>query len=147
MNGTRISKILIGVTLVSAALGYLIWSASRSNLVYYYEIGEARASVLPDQQIRLAGDVVDGTIRRSGEDPSIVFEIQDAAKRNRVPVTYAGVVPDIFKPGIQVVVEGQFDRAGTFEADRLTAKCPSKYQAAGALGAPQPSSASPAAES
>lgn len=146
MNGSRISKILIGVTLVAAALGYLIYSASRSNLVYYYEIAEARAAVHPDQQVRLAGDVVAGTIRRSPEDSGMAFQIEDATKQNRVPVTYAGVVPDIFKPGIQVVVEGKFDKAGTFEADRLTAKCPSKYQAAGKLGAPQ-SSPSPAAAS
>lgn len=147
MSRSRVPKILIAVTLVSAALGYLIWSASRSNLVYYYEIEEARAAVQPDQQIRLSGDVVDGSIRRAGTDPAIAFEIEDAAKRSRVPVTYAGVVPDIFKPGIQVVVEGQFDGAGTFEADRLTAKCPSKYQAAGDLGKPQQSLPSPAAQS
>lgn len=145
MAGSRIPKILIGVTLVAASMGWLIWSASRSNLVYYYEIDEARAAVEPDQQIRLSGDVVQGSIRRAGEDPLIAFEIEDAAKQNRVPVTYGGVVPDIFKPGIQVVVEGRFGRAGTFEADRLTAKCPSKYQAAGDLGAPQPTSPSPAA--
>jgi cytochrome c-type biogenesis protein CcmE len=147
MSRSRVPKILIGVTLVSAALGYLIWSAARSNLVYYDEIGEARAAVQPDQQIRLSGDVVDGSVHRGGGESRLVFEIEDAAKRNRVPVNYAGVVPDIFKPGIQVVVEGRFDRAGTFEADRLTAKCPSKYQAAGELGAPQQSPPSPAAAS
>jgi cytochrome c-type biogenesis protein CcmE len=132
---SRVPKILIGVTLVAAALGYLIYTASRSNLVYYYEIAEARAAVQPNQQVRLSGDVVDGTIRRSPGDSRITFEIEDATRRNRLPVVYAGLVPDIFKSGIQVVVEGRFDDAGTFQADRLTAKCPSKYQAAGELNA------------
>ncbi|MFN2432614.1 MAG: cytochrome c maturation protein CcmE [Gemmatimonadota bacterium] len=136
MPSARVPKVLVGVTLVAATLGWLIWSASRSNLVYYYEIDEARAAVQPDQQVRLAGDVVDGTIRKSPADARIAFQIQDAAGRHRVPVTYAGAVPDIFKPGIQVVVEGRFDASGTFAADRLTAKCPSKYQAAGDLDAP-----------
>jgi cytochrome c-type biogenesis protein CcmE len=135
MNPSSIPKILIGIVLVAAALGYLIYTASRSNLVYYYEIDEARADVKPNQQVRLSGDVVDGTLRREAGKPRITFEIEDAAKENRVPVAYAGVVPDIFKPGIQVVVEGTFDEAGTFNADRLTAKCPSKYQAAGDLDA------------
>src|SRR5918996_5888763 len=135
MNPSSIPKILIGIVLVAASLGYLIYTASRSNLVYYYEIDEARADVKPNQQVRLSGDVVDGTLRREAGKPRITFEIEDAAKENRVPVAYAGVVPDIFKPGIQVVVEGTFDEAGTFNADRLTAKCPSKYQAAGDLDA------------
>jgi cytochrome c-type biogenesis protein CcmE len=144
MSGARVSKVLIGVVLVTSALGYLIYTASRSNLVYYYEIAEARAAVRPHQQVRLAGDVVAGTVRKSPADSRIDFQIEDASRRNRVPVTYAGVVPDIFKPGIQVVVEGRFDDRGTFEADRLTAKCPSKYQAAGQLGGP-PRPSKPAA--
>jgi cytochrome c-type biogenesis protein CcmE len=147
MQGSRVSKILIGVAVVAAALAYLIFTASRSNLVYYYEIDEAKAAVGVNQQVRLSGDVVDGSIRRSRTDSRIVFEIEDAAKENRVPVTYAGVVPDIFKPGIQVVVEGRFDRGGTFEADRLTAKCPSKYQAAGELDKLPKAPAIPAAAS
>jgi len=146
MNGSRVPKILIGVTLVAASLGFLIYSATRSNLVYYYEIDEARAAVRPNQQVRLSGDVVAGTIRQS-EPGRIGFHIEDAERRNRLPVTYAGVVPDIFKPGIQVVVEGKFGENGTFEADRLTAKCPSKYQAAGDLGRPQTSPTTPAAAS
>jgi cytochrome c-type biogenesis protein CcmE len=147
MSPSRVPKILIAVSLVAVALGYLIYTASRSNLVYYYEIAEARASVQPHQQVRLSGDVVEGTIHRSGADPAVRFEIEDATRRNRLPVVYSGVVPDIFKPGIQVVVEGRFDEAGTFQAERLTAKCPSKYQAAGDLKktsppAPEPSAAS-----
>jgi cytochrome c-type biogenesis protein CcmE len=137
MRGSRVPKILIGVALVAASLGYLIYTAMRSNLVYYYEIDEARAAVQPDQKLRLSGDVVTGTVRKSPGESRIAFQIEDADRTSRVPVTYAGVVPDIFKPGIQVVVEGKFDESGTFEADRLTAKCPSKYQAAGKLGSPQ----------
>lgn len=147
MSGSRIPKILIGVGLVALALGYLIYSATRSNLVYYYEIDEARAAVQPHQKLRLAGDVVAGTVQKTAADSRITFQISDADGSSRVPVTYAGVVPDIFKPGIQVVVEGRFDPEGTFEADRLTAKCPSKYQAAGDLGKPPSPAPDPTAAS
>jgi cytochrome c-type biogenesis protein CcmE len=147
MNSSRVPKILIGVGLVATSLGYLVYSASRSNLVYYYEIDEARAAVKPDQQVRLSGDVVGGTIRRTPGDPRITFEIEDPTKENRLPVAYAGVVPDIFKSGIQVVVEGKFDESGTFNADRLTAKCPSKYQAAGKLNAGPQTPRAPASAS
>jgi cytochrome c-type biogenesis protein CcmE len=139
MSRSRVPKIVIGVVVVALSLGWLIYNASRSNLVYYYEIAEARGAVRPNQQVRLSGDVVDGTIRRAPGDPRMTFEIEDAGKANRLPVVYAGTVPDIFRPGIQVVVEGKFDEAGAFRADRLTAKCPSKYQAAGKLNrVPQP---------
>ena len=45
-----------------------------------------------------------------------------------MPVTYAGVLPDLFKPGGEVVVEGRLDAAGTFKADVLMTKCASKYE-------------------
>ena len=47
-----------------------------------------------------------------------------------LPVVYSGVVPDAFKQNADVVVEGSLTRAGTFEADSLLVKCPSKYEAA-----------------
>jgi cytochrome c-type biogenesis protein CcmE len=147
MISSRLPKILIGIVLVAASLGWLLYTATQSNLVYYYEIDEARAAVQPNQKLRLAGDVVAGTVRRSPDAGRLSFQIEDADRTSRVPVTYAGAVPDIFKPGIQVVVEGRFDAAGTFEADRLTAKCPSKYQAAGQLGKPEPASPNRAAAS
>ena len=46
-----------------------------------------------------------------------------------MPVDYRGALPDIFRPGIQVVVEGRFQRDGVFHADQLLAKCPSRFQA------------------
>jgi cytochrome c-type biogenesis protein CcmE len=51
--------------------------------------------------------------------------ITDGARA--LPVAYSGVVPDIFKDGRQVVVEGALGRDGTFEATTLLAKCPTKY--------------------
>jgi len=44
-------------------------------------------------------------------------------------VVYSGVVPDAFKPDADVVLEGKLTASGTFEADNLLVKCPSKYQA------------------
>jgi cytochrome c-type biogenesis protein CcmE len=137
VNRARRSKVLLGSLLVAGSMGYLLWTASRSNLVYYYEIGEARAAVRPDQHVRLSGDVVEGSVRRTPGTARMTFEIEDPAGVHRVPVAYEGTVPDIFRPGIQVVVEGRFDASGGFAADRLTAKCPSKYQAAGDLDRPQ----------
>ena len=53
----------------------------------------------------------------------------DANASSALPVRYLGIdVPDLFKDGAEVVVEGHF-ASGTFMAERVMAKCPSKYEA------------------
>ena len=47
-----------------------------------------------------------------------------------IPVVYRGTLPDIFKPGIQVVVEGRLEQDGVFHARTLLAKCPSRFTTA-----------------
>lgn len=51
-----------------------------------------------------------------------------AAGGRQLPVSYRGVVPDVFGPDVDVVVEGKLTTAGTFEATTLLAKCPSRYE-------------------
>jgi cytochrome c-type biogenesis protein CcmE len=59
----------------------------------------------------------------------ITFTISDSNGQS-LPVVYSGIVPDIFAPGIQVVVEGHYTGQGPFQAQTLLAKCPSKFTAA-----------------
>jgi cytochrome c-type biogenesis protein CcmE len=59
------------------------------------------------------------------------FEIQNNG--HTIPATYRGVVPDTFKTGSEVVLSGRLEPHG-FVADGVTAKCPSKYEAAGPAG-------------
>ena len=56
------------------------------------------------------------------------FIISDG--KQSMAITYSGVVPDIFNVGIQVVVEGHYGGVGTFQAQTLLTKCPSKFTAA-----------------
>ena len=74
----------------------------------------------------LTGKVVDGSVRRDGERLS--FAVRDREGSAQVPVSYAGVVPDPFREGREVIVSGQM-RGGTFVAERdsLVTKCPSKF--------------------
>ncbi|MFN2384622.1 MAG: cytochrome c maturation protein CcmE [Gemmatimonadota bacterium] len=130
----RFGRLAIGIALVGAALAYLVFAGTRKNLVYYYEIGELEAAAARTAgPIRLSGDVVAGTVEREAETRTLRFAIQAAEGGATVPVAYGGTVPDIFRPGIQVVVEGRLGPDGTFQAETLLAKCPSKYQAAGEL--------------
>jgi cytochrome c-type biogenesis protein CcmE len=150
----KIGRLAIGIALVAAALSYLVYAGTKDNLVYYYEIDEVQAAAAKmNGKIRISGDVVEGSIAKNEESREIRFAIRGAkpeaaaeeavgaaADGETIPVVYAGTVPDIFREGIQVVVEGQMRPDGTFEAETLLAKCPSKYQEAGQLSAePAPS--------
>jgi cytochrome c-type biogenesis protein CcmE len=76
---------------------------------------------------KLTGKVVDGSVKRQGE--SISFAVRDRDGSASVPVTYTGVVPDPFREGREVIVDGKLE-GGTFVAERdsLVTKCPSKFQ-------------------
>jgi len=142
MQRRKIGRLAIGIGLVAIALSWLVFAGTRRNLVYYYEVDELMA--VPDrydEEIRISGDVVAGTVDHDADARELRFAIAETnapAGAPSVPVVYKGPVPDIFRPGIQVVVEGRLDRDGTFQAETLLAKCPSKYQAAGELDAPAP---------
>jgi cytochrome c-type biogenesis protein CcmE len=76
---------------------------------------------------KLTGKVVDGSVKRQGEN--ISFAVRDRNGSASVPVTYSGVVPDPFREGREVIVDGKLE-GGTFVAERdsLVTKCPSKFQ-------------------
>lgn len=139
----RVGRLLIGIVLVGAALAWLVYAGTRDNLVYYYEVDEVQAAAAnTDGKLRISGDVVEGSVARDDAAREIRFSIRgtgDGPGGGTIPVVYAGTVPDIFREGIQVVVEGRMTSGGTFEAETLLAKCPSKYQEAGQLsGEPSP---------
>ena len=146
----RIGRLAIGILLVAAALSYLVYAGTKDNLVYYYEVDEVQAAAAStDGRIRVSGDVVEGSIVKDEDARVIRFAIRATTANGEkgaasgshetsgesIPVVYAGTVPDIFREGIQVVVEGKMGSDGTFEAETLLAKCPSKYQEAGQLSA------------
>jgi cytochrome c-type biogenesis protein CcmE len=141
----KLGRLAIGIVLVAAALGYLVYAGTKDNLVYYYEVDEVQAAAAKTGgKVRISGDVVEGSIVRNEQSRAIHFSIRGTAAEGgsaaTIPVVYAGTVPDIFREGIQVVVEGRIGEDGTFEAETLLAKCPSKYQEAGQLSADPASS-------
>ncbi len=76
---------------------------------------------------KLTGKVVDGSVKREGDQ--MTFAICDRAGTTSVPVTYKGVVPDPFRDGREVIVDGRLED-GRFVAERdsLVTKCPSKFE-------------------
>jgi len=123
-----LSFILAGIAILGAVL-YLVFANTQANAVYYMTVPELKhCTTCMAQSVRVAGGVEAGSVVRNDAQQLITFTISDG--KQSLPVAYTGIVPDIFRPGIQVVVEGHYTGQGPFKAQTLLAKCPSKFQSA-----------------
>ncbi|MEP7105989.1 MAG: cytochrome c maturation protein CcmE [Chloroflexota bacterium] len=111
---------------VAACVGYLVWSAAGSSAQYYQTIAEVQAHAAPGD-VRVLGVVQDDLQKLDGGQ-AVRFTATDQGAS--MLVDYRGPLPDIFTPGIQVVVEGRAGSDGVFHARSLLAKCPSRFTAA-----------------
>ncbi len=109
-----------------AAVGFLVFRSTSATSVYYLTVSEllAQGEAARNEQVRVAGKVVPGTIQRTAE--TLTFTASDGT--GQVKVTFGGVVPDIFKDNVEVVLEGSYGSDKIFRADTLLAKCPSKFE-------------------
>ncbi len=121
-------KFLIGGLAVAAVVVYLAVSGAREGMLYYLTVSEfnGKVSTLGDQGVRVSGKVVKGTIKKDSINLDIDFVITDG--KEQLPVSYHGIIPDIFGDGIEVVVEGKYLSGGSFQATSLLTKCPSKFE-------------------
>lgn len=125
MSGTRY---WVGALLVVGALGYLAISGANQNMVTYLTIPEVKAApqTAAPSGVRVTGKVADGSI--DAKTPREVW-FTVAGEADSLRACYRGVIPDTFKDGADVVLEGHMDPGGHFAATTLLAKCPSKYEA------------------
>lgn len=122
-------KLKLGLAglIFAGALGYLAYAGAQKGWVYTLGVDTYVAS--PEQQgqrVRLCGLV--------GEKDLVVAKAQLSAafwlmgEKESIAVKYKGVVPDLFKAGVEVLVEGKKDAGGVFVADVMMTKCASKYE-------------------
>ncbi|MBK8230097.1 MAG: cytochrome c maturation protein CcmE [Candidatus Eisenbacteria bacterium] len=125
-GGARRIRFVVGFVIILSAIGILVARGAKTSMVYYVTVTELLSKPRGEdlKGIRVIGKVVEGTIQR--QDFQLAFEMTDGEKA--IPVAYNGVVPDTFGEKGEVVVEGKFLSSGTFEANFLMAKCPSKYE-------------------
>jgi cytochrome c-type biogenesis protein CcmE len=103
----------------------LVLYAMRDSIVFFYSPSDiAEMQVAPGQRIRLGGLVETGSVRRD-QGTTVHFSVTDGAKV--MPVTYTGVLPDLFREGQGVVTEGAVMPDGTFKADNVLAKHDENY--------------------
>jgi len=123
-------KFLIAGLLILGAISYLVYAGIKETSVYYLTVSEALSSpaMKTGQDFRMEGSVLDGTIIRAADSLGADFTITDDEKE--IPVRYKGSIPDMFADGIDVVVQGRYDKTSAkFEAHTLLTSCPSKYEA------------------
>jgi len=112
----------VGVLAVAVAL---MLNAFRDSIVFFNSPSDvAERHVGPGTRIRLGGLVKDGSIVR-GDNLSVRFEVTDG--KTELPVSYQGVLPDLFREGQGVIAEGALDGGGMFNADTILAKHDEKY--------------------
>lgn len=120
-------KLVIGGLLVALGIGGIaVWAlASPGSVSYYTTPSELRAQALPapGRTFRLGGRVAPHGFDRSG--PLVRFTVTD--DHGTVPVVYRGEVPDTLKPDTDVIAEGRFGSDGVLHAERVLAKCSSKF--------------------
>ncbi len=124
-TGRSYRFLIVGIA-VTLAVALLVFRSMQGNTAYYLKVSEllGEGTRAYNQEVRVSGKVLPGSIHRT---PTLLtFTAYDPT--GRIKVEYGGVVPDIFKENIDVVVEGKYDPQGVFEASTLLAKCPSKYQ-------------------
>jgi cytochrome c-type biogenesis protein CcmE len=112
------------LVVLGVAVGLVLF-AMRDSIVFFYSPSEvAEMRIAPGQRFRLGGLVEAGSVVR-GEGTSVRFVITDQAKT--LPVTYVGVLPDLFREGQGVVAEGVLEPDGVFHADNVLAKHDENY--------------------
>lgn len=121
-------KFGIGIGIILAVVAWEAISGFQQSKTYYVTVGELTSGKVTRHRLRAGGIITPGSIKRRGGE--LTFRLaQDA---NSMLVTYVGkdTLPDTFVGGAQAIVEGQYTSSGIFRAERIQAKCASKYEAA-----------------
>ena len=130
----RLTLALLAVAAVIAA-ALLALSALKDQAAFFYSPSDAQAQGLPlGRAVRLGGMVAANSVAREADGVTVRFTVTDG--KATTPVTFAGIVPDLFRERSGVVAEGQFRPDGSFVASELLAKHDEKYmppQVKGAL--------------
>lgn len=119
-------RLWLAAVVVLGALGFLVYQGLGNATLYFRTADEAVAqrAELGDRRFRIEGDVVAGSVAQVGQD--VTFRI--ASNGVEVPIVHRGDPPELFQPGIPVVLEGRF-QGELFASDRILVKHSETYVA------------------
>jgi cytochrome c-type biogenesis protein CcmE len=117
--------LVLGIIAGVSIAGALALSAFRQNVTFFFDPTQVVAGQVPSgARFRLGGMVTQGSVRRAPGSLEVRFVVTDFS--HDVPVSYSGVLPDLFREGAGVVAHGRM-HDGTFVADEVLAKHDEKY--------------------
>ena len=120
----RLILVVAAIVAVAAAVLLAMWGL-RDKASYFFTPAEVASGKAPEgRAMRLGGMVERGSISRQPDGVTIRFTMTDGEART--PVTYRGIVPDLFREGSGAVAEGRLER-GVFVADTILAKHDERY--------------------
>jgi len=120
----RLILVIAAAIAVLAAVLLAMWGL-KDRAAYFYTPADITAGRAAEgKAMRLGGMVETGSVQKQPDGVSIRFTVVDGDART--PVTYRGIVPDLFREGSGVVAEGRLQR-GTFVADTILAKHDERY--------------------
>jgi cytochrome c-type biogenesis protein CcmE len=121
----RLLVVLLGLGLLGIASALVLF-AFNDNLVFFMSPSDLAAKGAPEtRRLRLGGLVENGSVIRQANGRTIDFRVTDG--NQAVPVVFSGVLPDLFREGQGVVVEGALGKNGIFRADTVLAKHDERY--------------------
>lgn len=120
----RLSIVLLALLALGGAVA-LVMAAFEENIVFFFSPTEiAEKQITADQRLRVGGLVEEGSVSKAEDGVTVQFAVTDTV--NKVPVAYKGILPDLFREGQGVVIEGRLVN-GVFKADNVLAKHDENY--------------------
>ena len=123
-------KLIVASLAIVVAVTLLAVAGVREGLVYSLSVDQfLDDGEYAGQRVRLTGLVSEENVQTDAGLLMARFDL--VGEDEALTVEYHGIIPEMFKPGHEVVVEGELDGAGVFQADTLMTKCASKYESEG----------------
>jgi cytochrome c-type biogenesis protein CcmE len=123
---TKRTLAIVGGLATLGVAAALVLNAFQSNLVFFFSPTQVASKEAPrDRTFRVGGLVESGSLKRDPNGLTVRFVITDTAQV--VPVTYTGMLPDLFQEGKGVVAQGKLGPDGVFIADQVLAKHDENY--------------------
>lgn len=121
-------KVIVVSSILFSIIGYLTYTGIRDTMAYYLTVSEllAKGPSAENMGLRVGGEVIPNSIQWNPKDLKLSFRMREG--ESSLHVDYEGVVPDSFKPGREVIVEGRYASEGLFKATTIMPTCPSKYE-------------------
>jgi cytochrome c-type biogenesis protein CcmE len=122
----RLTIVLLGALVLGTAAA-LVLTAFKDNIVFFHSPTDiaTKPELRTDRRLRVGGLVKEGSVKKESDGLTVAFRVTDLT--NEIRVAYKGLLPDLFREGQGVVVEGRLQADGSFTADEVLAKHDENY--------------------